>query len=100
MGDHWGTLTRVSTKSLNASRKPAIRQGLFGSGDLHQRLLLHIRFNSVEWITQPLPLIEAAAQRAHALDSQFVKFHRSLGRGGLAGARAIQHDIAIAGNLV
>jgi len=53
----------------------------------------------VQRIPEALPLVKAAAQRAHALDPQFVQLHGGLGRGGLAGAGAVEHHIAVAGNL-
>ena len=50
--------------------------------------------------SEPLPLVVAAAQGADALDAQLVQGHGGFGGGGLAGAGAEEHDVAVAGNLV
>ena len=60
----------------------------------------HDRFHGVQRESQALPLVETAAQRPHALDAQFVQGHRRFRGGGFAGAGAIEHDVAVAGNLV
>src|ERR1035438_5546948 len=53
----------------------------------------------IHGIAQPLPLVVAAAQWAHALDAQFMQDHRGFGSGGLARASTVKYDVAVARNL-
>ena len=54
----------------------------------------------IDWETEALPLVVAAAQGADALDAQLVQGHGGFGGGGFAGAGAEEHDVAVAGDLV
>src|SRR5579862_8375744 len=53
-----------------------------------------------ERVAQAFPLVVAAAQRAHAVDAEFVEGHGRFGRCSLAGTGAEEHDIAVARNLI
>ena len=93
-----------------AGRSPSFRQPSWrkdgrlpftvAAGDLDQGLIRHKGLDGIQGIAEALPFVEAAAQRAHALDAQLVQGHGRFGGRGLAGTGAVKHHVAIARNLV